>query len=1129
MKKRALFMIVSILALIVLVSCKKSIVEVSFDYGNDKIESHKIIKGDKVLEPDDPTRDGYEFIEWQLDGVKYEFENIVDKSFILVAKWEKTVFYEVTFDTKGGSTIDQQAVKKGGLLAKPINPTKDGFDFVRWKLDDKAYNFSNPVSSDLILVAEWQEALYVAIDNERITIFETEKYQLNYSTNDELGISYSSYNDDIATINEDGIIEGVSIGEVKIIMISKTNSKILKTLYITVEELIYDKEEIVLAVGMTHKVDKTTYEKATVANKYILNINEDGIITAELKGKTTVTLYVNDLKTKVITISVVEPVRTIEIVGPNEFYLDEEVTIGATFIPINGFNLFKYIVEDERVMTIDENGLVYPKGVGKSKVRVVSLQNDQIFDEIEITVKGTIIVSKELNTFLIGNWEFIKGVDIFDSVSDAILASSEYYKIILHNIIINEDIFINKNVTIIGNNSQINNTVLIDAKEVVLKGITFRENAQINSTISAQKIVIENNKAEDILGNFISLGNYLDLTILNNDFKNIEKTAISLFNINVSSKTLIKKNNINNANKGIELLALGRMKINNFIKIYRNKINNVSEALSVDMSSNNLITNAEIYARFNEITNYDVAIRNIDDNKFEYTFNYFGFDELDLEKFINVEEKQLLGFYKNNEDILSEELYKPSVPIIVLVEDMIEEIELGEEFKINPTLLPYTAERESIILNLNNYKLANLTSDWRIIPLKTGLLNVSIYALGFSENKMSYDISITTEPGIHFEIDNPTYKIKVGDEINIKALPYPYNISDAVVNFSSSNTSIATVDSDGKVTIVGTGKFSIYAQIDDPVFVREELIFASQLDFDENNVMDFITMNQLMYNKSYDIALYGDSVEISTLHEGVSKVVLNNVPKKENIIPVIPGFRPGVGYSSNIPDEYKFNPKNLVWIVVHDTGNNNAGAGAELHSNYLYNQATQNGRKASWHYTVDAKEMYLHVPENEWAYHAGDGSSLPGLDKVSPALGGGNSNGLGIEMSVQRDGNVFKTWQNTAKLVADLLYRYNLPLSHQRYHNDFSGKECPQTMRRNGFLDYFEELVEIEYVMRTKFASQIESIEFISHNEDVLNNTGMIIAKPNKTTSVSYTIKVTMKNSQIFEKTFNTIVEGQWR
>ena len=103
------------------------------------------------------------------------------------------------------------------------------------------------------------------------------------------------------------------------------------------------------------------------------------------------------------------------------------------------------------------------------------------------------------------------------------MASSEYYKIFLHNIIINEEIVINKNVTIIGNNSQINNTVLIDAKEVVLKGITFRENAQINSTINAQKIVIENNKAEDILGNFISLGNYLDLTILNNDFENIEK------------------------------------------------------------------------------------------------------------------------------------------------------------------------------------------------------------------------------------------------------------------------------------------------------------------------------------------------------------------------------------------------------------------------------------------------------------------------------------------------------------------------------------------------------------------------------------------------------------------------------
>lgn len=63
---------------------------VTFDtMGGNKIESKLVKKGDKVDIPKEPIKDGYTFIEWRLDGKKYNFSNIINNDITLVAIWEK--------------------------------------------------------------------------------------------------------------------------------------------------------------------------------------------------------------------------------------------------------------------------------------------------------------------------------------------------------------------------------------------------------------------------------------------------------------------------------------------------------------------------------------------------------------------------------------------------------------------------------------------------------------------------------------------------------------------------------------------------------------------------------------------------------------------------------------------------------------------------------------------------------------------------------------------------------------------------------------------------------------------------------------------------------------------------------
>ena len=136
----------------------------------------------------------------------------------------------------------------------------------------------------------------------------------------------------------------------------------------------------------------------------------------------------------------------------------------------------------------------------------------------------------------------------------------------------------------------------------------------------------------------------------------------------------------------------------------------------------------------------------------------------------------------------------------------------------------------------------------------------------------------------------------------------------------------------------------------------------------------------------------------------------------------------------------------MLFITVHETGNTNRGANACAHANYLKGNDAANV-PVSWHYTVDDTETYQHLPENEDAFHAGDGS------------GNGNRQSISIEICVNSDGDFQSAIDRAAWLVTDICIRRNVPIANIRQHFDWSRKNCPQNIRAgrplswNAFLD----------------------------------------------------------------------------
>ena len=137
---------------------------VTFDSaGGSSVEGQVVADGECAKRPADPVRDGYVFGGWLTEsGAEYDFDAPVTADLALHASWTEDVvpvtYHTVSFDSKGGSAVESQAVADGEKATKPADPVRDGYAFKGWytKAGEK-YDFSAAVTSDLKLVAKWEK------------------------------------------------------------------------------------------------------------------------------------------------------------------------------------------------------------------------------------------------------------------------------------------------------------------------------------------------------------------------------------------------------------------------------------------------------------------------------------------------------------------------------------------------------------------------------------------------------------------------------------------------------------------------------------------------------------------------------------------------------------------------------------------------------------------------------------------------------------------------------------------------------------------------------------------------------------------------------------------------------------
>ena len=169
MKRKIISLLSVLLMALTLIGCQEKDVKytVTFDSnGGSLVSPIEVKKGDKVIKPESPIKDNYDFENWYEDvelQKKWEFETkTVESNVTLYAKWtEKTSVNDEEFTVVFNLDYDElklanQNVKKGQLVNKPNDPVRAGYEFLGWFIGETKYDFTKTVESNITLTAKWK-------------------------------------------------------------------------------------------------------------------------------------------------------------------------------------------------------------------------------------------------------------------------------------------------------------------------------------------------------------------------------------------------------------------------------------------------------------------------------------------------------------------------------------------------------------------------------------------------------------------------------------------------------------------------------------------------------------------------------------------------------------------------------------------------------------------------------------------------------------------------------------------------------------------------------------------------------------------------------------------------------------
>ena len=245
----------------------------------------------------------------------------------------------------------------------------------------------------------------ITLNYSNLELIEGESFQLEATISPETalqGVTWSSDNENIVTVNDNGYVTAVAVGETVVRATTVDGSNLSTECYIDVtgiiaESITLDKSEATMVVGETMDLILTilpveALQEAdwTSSNTAVATVDENGTVTAVAVGEAVITASTTDGSdlSASCTVTVVPPTATAIALNKSETSLNvgdtEQLT--ATVSPELASQEVTWASSDETIATVDTNGLVTAVAVGEVVITATTTDGSNLSAECNVTV-----------------------------------------------------------------------------------------------------------------------------------------------------------------------------------------------------------------------------------------------------------------------------------------------------------------------------------------------------------------------------------------------------------------------------------------------------------------------------------------------------------------------------------------------------------------------------------------------------------------------------------------------------------------------------------------------------------------------------------------------------------------------
>ena len=274
------------------------------------------------------------------------------------------------------------------------------------------------------------------------------------------------------------------------------------------------------------------------------------------------------------------------------------------------------------------------------------------------------------------------------------------------------------------------------------------------------------------------------------------------------------------------------------------------------------------------------------------------------------------------------------------------------------TITPSNVTDSSLEFFSSDENIATVDRYGLIKTVNYGVVTITVKVNGNHDLDFTFELNVSAEDYIDGSYETNSY-VKVGESINLLGEIIRKDHSRANLNWSTLNSDIATVDSEGKVTGVAAGLATIVGT--DPKNADLKLEYAVLvLDQDPTGLLDLaLRSNNSNIFTRYNL-LIGWTYTMDILGS-VSKIFAGSELEKNT----------SYYATANQQDTNYGEMASTEFITVHYTGNMASGATAAANASYM-----SSSKDVSIHYVTGNDGVFYCLDEKLGAWHAGDSGSL---------------------------------------------------------------------------------------------------------------------------------------------------------